>query len=487
MLKVHTWQWVCGVFIVSAMIVTTSRAQTFTNLADFNGNNGKYPEGAVIQGFDGNFYGTTNQGGANDAGIVFKMSPAGKLKTLYSFCSLAQCADGSEPQGALVLATNGMFYGVTASGGDSGRNGVGTIFAITAAGKLTTLHNFEYDSEGATPLAGLIQAANGNFYGTTQAGGVGSGTIFEISATGKFTSLYSFCSLGDCADGMAPNTSLVQGTDGNFYGTTPLGGNGSDCSFSLFHNGCGTVFRITPAGKLTTLYNFCSMPNCADGSQPQSSLIQATDGSFYGITEFGGANLNIYGSGTVFKITPAGKLTTLYKFCTVTGCPDGEDPKAPLVQATDGNFYGTTIAGGAAGLGTLFEVTPAGALTTLDSVCSTSPCFPLGLLQATSGTFYGTTADGGNGYGNVFSLATGLGPFVSFVRSAAKVGQQFGILGQGFAGTTSVSLNGIPATFTVKAGTLLIATVPAGATTGYVTVTTPSGVLTSNVPFRVLP
>jgi uncharacterized repeat protein (TIGR03803 family) len=246
------------------------------------------------------------------------------------------------------------------------------------------------------------------------------------------------------------------------------------------NTGCGTVFKITPLGKLTTLYSFCSLVNCADGSGPGASLVQAANGNLYGTTGGGGANF--YG-GTVFEIAPD-KLSTLYSFCALDNCADGEFPNS-LIQSTDENFYGTT-GGGGAGDGTIFEITPAGAITTLYDFNGGG--FPdAGLLQATNGIFYGTTNFGGaNDDGTVFSLSTGLGPFVSFLHNPAKVAQQFGILGQGLTGTTNVSLNGIPASFTFKFDTLLIATVPSGASTGYVTVTTPSGTLTSNVPFHVI-
>jgi uncharacterized repeat protein (TIGR03803 family) len=459
------------------MAAATLQAQTFTTLASFDGTDGGGPN-ALVQGYDGNFYGTGG-GGLSDHGIVYKITPGGTLTRLYSFCHLTQCADGSGPYGPLVLATNGKFYGTTLSGG-SGSDGCGTVFDITPAGKLTTLHVFE-GVDGCGLYAGLIQAANGNFYGTTYVGGTnGGGTIFEITAAGKFSTLYSFCSLPNCADGEGPVAGLVQATDGEFYGTAAGGG---------LSNG-GTVFKITPAGKLTTLYSFCSLPNCADGSGPSAALIQATDGNLYGTTYTGGANCPPYGCGTVFEITTAGSLTTLYSFCSLPNCTDGIYSYTPLVQATDSNFYGVTWSGGT-GSGTLFEVTSAGTLTTLYTFCSQPNCadgrFPGGLLQATNGSFYGPTGGGGaKGDGTVYSLNTGLGPFVSFVRNPAKVGAEFGILGQGLKGTTSVSLNGVPVKFTVKYDTLLLATVPSGATTGYVTVNTRSGVLTSNVPFQVI-
>ncbi len=500
MVKVHGSRWVWGVILVCAATAGLSRGQTFTTLASFDGKNGNYPSMALVQATDGNFYGTTEYGGAScgyrggyGCGTVFKINRTGNLTRLYSFCTLAQCADGKQPGDSLVQATNGKFYGTTLSGGTD-PDGCGTVFEITAAGKLTTLHTFEV-IDGCGPYSGLIQSANGNFYGTTNTGGAqGGGTVFEITAAGKFTSVYSFCSLTNCADGERPLASLVQGADGNFYGTTALGGSRIDCPSSQDPDGCGTVFRITPAGKLATLYSFCSLPNCADGNGPDAPLIQAINGNLYGTTFYGGANCSPYGCGTAFKITPGGKLTTLYSFCSLPNCADGDEP-APVIQATDGNLYGTTFAGGTGNgnNGTIFQITPAGILTTLYSFCSLPNCADgafgsAGLLQATNGIIYGTANAGGtSGDGTVFSLDMGLGPFVSFIRNPSKVGQQFGILGYGLTGTTGVSLNGIPAKFVTHADTLLIATVPAGATTGYVTVTTPSGTLTSNVPFRVIP
>ncbi len=216
-----------------------------------------------------------------------------------------------------------------------------------------------------------------------------------------------------------------------------------------------------------------------------SYTLHGTDGNFYGTTSEGGA----YGNGTVFRITPAGNFTTLYNFCSQADCTDGSQPVAALVQGIDGNLYGTTHSGGAYGWGSVFKITPAGTLTTLHSFDVTDGAFTWsGLLQGTNGIFYGTTYGGGSADGGtVFSLDMGLGPFVSFVQRFGKVGRQFQILGQGFTGTTSVSFNGTAAAFTVEHDTFLVGTVSAGATTGYVTVTTPSGTLTSNVPFNVIP
>jgi uncharacterized repeat protein (TIGR03803 family) len=219
-----------------------------------------------------------------------------------------------------------------------------------------------------------------------------------------------------------------------------------------------------------------------DGSSPRAGLLQAGDGNFYGTTTAGGT----YGGGTVFKITPGGTLTTLYSFCVKAGCP--VYPWAALVQGTDGNLYGTTSSGGANPDGVIFTMTLAGKLTVLHSFDGSDGGAPYAKpIQATNGIFYGTTAEGGvSNHGVVYSFSMGLGPFVTFVRDSGKVGWRVEILGQGFTGTTAVSFNGTSAAFNVISDTYLTATVPDGATTGPVTVTTPKGVLKSNVPFRVI-
>ena len=288
-----------------------------------------------------------------------------------------------------------------------------------------------------------------------------------------FTTLHNF----NYTDGDDPQGSLVQATDGNLYGTTYGGG----------ANGAGTVFKITESGTLTTLYSFCSQSGCTDGKYPFSSLVQATNGDLYGTTFEDGA-----GYGTVFKITPSGTLTTLYSFCSQSNCADGYISQGALVQATDGNFYGTTVYGGAncvpdGGCGTIFKITPGGALTTLHSFDVTDGENPeTGLTQDTNGKFYGTMQAGGayNG-GTIYSLSVGLGAFVETQTSSGKVGAAVKILGTDLTGATSVTFNGTVATFTVVSKSEITTTVPTGATTGRVQVVTPSGTLTSNVNFRV--
>jgi uncharacterized repeat protein (TIGR03803 family) len=489
MTKLKAWRIAVTVLLCAATAVAAS-AQTFTTVLDFNLSNGALPFAGLVQGRDGNFYGTTLTGGAYYSGTAFRATAGGKL-AFHSFCTQSGCADGDSLQGGLSLGTDGRFYGTTTGGGANGN--FGTVFKIAANGTLSTLYSFCAQTnckDGMNPTAAPVEGRDGNFYGTTYEGGANSdwGTVYKITPNGQLTTLYNFCALYYCADGGAPYAGLVLGYDGNFYGTTAVGGT---------YNAYGTVFRITPSGVLTTLYSFCPQANCPDGWRPYGALVQATDGNFYGVTTWGGIN-GIY-DGTLFRITPSGQLTTLYSFCSQANCADGEVPFASLVQGTDGNLYGTTEAGGAYGEGTIFRFNLGGTLTTLYSFCSESSCsdgaFPQGaLIQGTDGSFLGTTTYGGgdssnceSGCGTVFQLSAGLGPFVSFVLPAGRLGQTAEILGQGFTGTTSVTFNGTSANFIVKSDTFIEATVPTGGTTGYVTVTTPSGELTSNVPFHVIP
>jgi uncharacterized repeat protein (TIGR03803 family) len=484
MSKPNLWKTIFFLCAFSAVAAIGSSAQTLRTLQSFDGTDGASPFAWMVQGTDGNLYGAAALGGANAScedgmgcGTVFKITAEGKLTTVYNFCAQPECTDGYGPAGSgLTLATNGNFYGTTEFGGTYGG---GTVFEITPSGTLTTLYNFcarTNCADGAYPYVGLTLGTNGNFYGTTLEGGpyncaadTTCGTLFEITRAGVLRTLHTF----DGADGSNPN-GLFQATKGNFYGTTETGG----------ANDGGTVFEMTPAGVVTTLYSFCSEPNCTDGQYPSAGLVQATNGNFYGATGYGGAN----DGGMVFEITPAGVVTLLYSFCSQSDCTDGEGPYAGLVQATNGDFYGTTFYGGAHGYGTLFEITSGGTLTTLHSFDLTDGGFPEAVLvQATNGILYGTTAGGGaDGYGTVFSLSVGLGPFVQANPTSGKVGMRVIILGNNLTGATSVTFNGVSQPVFTAHSSEITTTVPTNATTGFVQVTTASGTtLTSNVKFRV--
>lgn len=305
------------------------------------------------------------------------MTPAGSLKSLYSF----QGSDGFNPTSALIQAANGDLYGTTEGGGTSTacQFGCGTVFKITTGGTLKTLHSFDL-ADGAYPYGGLVQAKNGDFYGTTSYGGTFSnnGTLFIITPRGRLTTLHNF----DGADGSGPNASLIQATDGNLYGTTQVGA-----------RGFGTVFRITPRGKLTTTHIFVG----TDGGYPTAGLVQATNGDLYGTTEFGQYHGGRY-LGSIFKITLGGNFRKLHTFHQT----DGANPYAGLIQAKDGNLYGTTLNGGASNYGAVFEITPSGTFSTIYSF-QNSQAYPFaGVIQAANGKLYGTTYEGGTGNCNGF-------------------------------------------------------------------------------------
>jgi uncharacterized repeat protein (TIGR03803 family) len=460
MIKLSGWKMGCAVILLCVTSAVVAPAQTFTNLFTFDETDGATPMGILTQGIDGNFYGVTLFGGTKDGGqgTAFRMTPTGGFSSIYNFCSKANCADGTSPFWAVILGTDGNFHGTTTEGNP---NTGGTVYTLTSAGKL---------------------GVDGNYYGTTRDGGNGPacvdtgdcGNVFKTTPSGATTTIYNFCSQPNCTDGILPTAALVQGTDGNFYGsTTELNGIPA------------TIFKLTPKGTLTTLYTF---PVPWTGVSP---LIQGTDGSFYGTIPNGGN----YGYGMAFKITSSGSFTTLHSFCANFGCTDGSGPGG-LVQGIDGNFYGTTSEGGenASGTngGTIFSLSPTGLYNVLYNFCSQSNCADgtnpsAPLIQGTNGNFYGLTSGGNLNRGTIYSLATGLGPFVKFLPAGGRVGGEVGILGNSLSGATSVTFNGTSAKFSIVSSTLILTHVPAGAKSGPIKVTLPSGTLTSNVAFQVIP
>ncbi len=429
----------------------------------------------LIQATDGNFYGTTYGGGVDAetcsnyvlcGGTIFKITSSGSFTSLYTFCSSTGCPDGRSPQAGLVQANDGNFYGTTYAGGT---NNQGTIFRFTPQGALTTLHSFCdppntcSPNDGAGPVGTLIQASNGALFGTTNAG-----TLFKITLKGVFSLLYTF-------PGTSINASLLQAPNGTVYGATYTGG-------AYAH---GSIFKTTLTGKVTTLYSFCSGGgSCADGSEPNGGLALGTDGNLYGTTFVGGTD----GLGTVFKLTPKGKLTTLHVFTgTVNGGQDGANPEGPMVLGTDGNLYGTTYNGGTAG-GTIFQITSSGAYSQMAELgpSCTGGHTAGGLLQSTNGNFYGLD----QGFecasaATFFEYNAGLGPFVTTTPGSGKPGAKIVIEGTDLTGATGVKFNGTAATFTVVSASEITAVVPTGATSGKVDVTTPSGTLASYVSFTV--
>lgn len=331
--------------------------------------------------------GCLNGGGC---GTVFKIGRYGALTTLYNFCSQTRCSDGAYPNG-LAEGVYGSFYGVAAGDGNRPTSKPGTAFRFTPGAPGATLYTFcalANCTNGLFPNS-LIQGWDGSFHGTTTGGGggiggvFGNGTVYRLTAGGKLTTTHTFCLQSKCPDGSQPRD-LIQGTDGNFYGVTDVGGN----QVTVNGTGAGTIFRIGPSG-FTTLYRFCSPTPCVDGAAP-AQLIQAANGDLNGVTTLGGAITSNApsGSGTVFKLTPAGTLTTLHAFCAQTGCPDGARPTS-LIQGSDGNFYGAAE-GENANTGPVFRITPDGTFTVLYNLVSYQG-EPLTLTQGTDGAFYGTT------------------------------------------------------------------------------------------------
>ena len=404
----------CSVMLLLVAASAALPAQSFTTLHSFNGTDGANPFAGVIQASDGNLYGTTVSGGANSYGTIFKITTTGSLTTLYNLCSLAKCKDGTNPYSALLQGTDGNLYGTAQSGG--AKQG-GTIFEITLDGSLTTLYNFcsrKHCSDGMYPQAPLIQDANGALYGTTRNGGFsdvttcifGCGTVFKLYPSGELKKLHAFSG----GDGALSWAGLVRGKNHTIYGNTFEGG-GGPCG-----DGCGTAFAIS-LGNFSSLYLFCSkLKNglCTDGEDPLGGMVLGNDGNLYGTTESGGE----HDGGMFFEITPDGKLTRLYNFCLGwrSGmCADGQEPQGALIQASDGNFYGTTFWGGnyacSLGCGTVFKITPTGILTTLHQFDGTDGSNPeSALFQGADGNFYGTTSKGGAyGDGTVFSLSADVG------------------------------------------------------------------------------
>ena len=472
--------------LVLAVVIAnaTAHAQGFSVLYNFGSNTGDPYKpaysGIIAQGRDGNLY-STAPGGGTCCGAVFQITPAGNLKVLHNFTGSNN--DGAFPQGGVTLGSDGNFYGTTYEGGSVT---AGAVFKLTPGGTYTTIYSFTGGSDGAYPYAPPVEGNDGNFYGTTTEGGntkvcgSGCGTIYKITPAGALTTLYQF----DITHGYFPYGPLVLGSDGNFYGTAPNGTTANS----------GVVFRITPVGKFTLLYGF----DGTHGENPFSGLVQGTDGNFYGTTINGGNT----GSGVVFKITPSGKLTVLHN---MNGTTDGARPYGGLVLASDGNFYGANAYGGTVnsncsnGCGTVFKITPKGAYSVLDKFDFTTGATPeITPFQHTSGVVYGDSQVGGTGDVNPCTAgncgvfyswkSSSLPAFVSLLPYSGKVGKVIEFLGQGFvSGKTTVSFNGTAAKPTVVSSTYLTAAVPNGATTGTVSVTTSGVKLTSNKIFRVTP
>ncbi len=372
-----------GTYTYPGTIFMMTPTGAITILKQLNGSSeGQYPYGELIKGVDGNFYGVTSSGGTNTYGTIFKITPSGTYTVLKNF-SIA--TDGSNPRGHLVLAKDGNFYGMTYGGG---KNGYGTIFKMTSDGTFTTIHSFNKTTEGGNSYGSLTEGKDGNLYGITYSGGTYNyGTIFKISTSGTFTVLRH---LNGSTDGGYSQGDLIQAKDGNFYGMCYGGGTYAN----------GTIFKITPSGTFTVLR---ALSAGKDGGYPYGNLFQNSDGVLYGLMRSGGAN----GAGVVFKITTAGAYTVLHSFVNAT---EGGTPSGSLIRGNDGNLYGMTSAGGAFGWGTAFKVTTGGAVTVLTNFNGASfgntPYETL--VKGKDSAYYGTTSSAGAyGYGTIFKICGG--------------------------------------------------------------------------------
>jgi uncharacterized repeat protein (TIGR03803 family) len=350
-----------------------------------------FPDGGVIQGSDGNFYGTSEYGGANGVGAIFKLTPDGVFTILHSFSG----SDGEQPMAGLVQASDGNFYGTSVGDDLDGGNLYGTLFQMSPAGDFKVMHVFVGGAtDGHFPAAPLIQASDGNLYGTALDGGAHNrGTVFRLSLSGEYTTLYSFPLQG----GGFPQSALTETPDGFLWGTTVSGGSGG-CGNS---DGCGTLFKMSFDGQVTVTHRF---EHSDQGSEPNAALLLASDGALYGTTQYGGNTPGCIanGCGTIFRITLDQTFTTVHRFQGT----NGSYPEGTLLQASDGNLYGTTWEGGKDvptcrnndGCGTVFRFTPTGEFTRVHSFHDVPDgAAPVaGLIQASDGSLWGTTQRGGS-------------------------------------------------------------------------------------------
>ncbi len=410
----------------SATVTVTSSTVNYLHTFGVEPTDGNSPNGPLLLASDGNFYGTTRSGGGNRCldfdnfcGTLFRLTPGGAYTVMHRFGGFP--ADGEQPGGPLIQGSDGALYGVTIVGG---AHGFGTVFRIALDGTYAVLHSFGATSAaGKLPLGRLVQAIDGNIYGTTLSGGGGAhcpdsdvecGTAFRLSPNGEHVVLHAFGSVP--GDGASPSA-LIQAGDGSFYGTTASGGNLS-CRPTPQTSGCGTIFRMTAAGAVTILHSFGSYQG--DAILPAGPLIPGGDGAYYGTTYGGGGGACpgiTPGCGTVFRITPAGTMTIFYTFSRptndgTTSYANGYNPMPYLLRGRDGNFYGVTEAGGPFETtrgGTVFRITPSGIRTTLYAFgpFGDNPTIPFGgLIEGADGALYGVTQDSdrSEAWGTIFRL-----------------------------------------------------------------------------------
>ncbi len=467
-----TWLTLVAALVMSTGAAVPAHAQTPTTLHAFEQGptDACEPEDNIVQGRDGNMYGVGVTCGTNGTGAVYKISPTGAESVVFNFPSnWSSCFSG------LTLGSNGNFYGTCFTT----PTGNGSIFQLTPAGVFTDKYDFTGVNGDTEPVYAPIQASDGNFYGTTGYYPFSCGNIYQLTAAGVYKNLHTF-SGSDCG----PASSLFQASDGNLYGTL------YECTINGFGPGC--VYKISTAGVFTEIYGFES----ATGEAPCTGVIQGKNGKLYGATNQGAAN----NFGNIYELTTAGVYTDLHDFnqATDASCVDNVGrTNVNLQQVTDGSFYGVNGAYGPAGDGSIYKLTSADVFTAF--LFPTPPVdgnAPLStLIQNTNGRVYGTTPSGGPTscspcQGVFFSVATGDAAFVNLepTQKSGFVGARVGIFGQGFSSSSVVEFGGVASSSVTRSGTTyLTATVPVGAKTGTVTVTTGSTKLTSPQTFKVKP
>jgi uncharacterized repeat protein (TIGR03803 family) len=391
---------------------------------------GAQPMGGLTSDGAGNYFGTTEGGGDANEGTVYKMSFDGtrwSVVRIHSFCATADCTDGAQPYGGVIVDTNGNLYGMTNSGGNSGNGGV--IYELSPHGgkytysALYTLCSATNCADGQTPLyaelsysgkaSGALYDGTSPLYGTTSMGGSGSfaatGVVFSLTHKGKTWTqkvIYDFCSQTNCLDGGVPYAGVTVDGSGNLYGTNSAGG-----AYYSEDNG-GTVFKLSLNGtrwKINVLHAFCAKQdgngNCTDGSTPSAPPVLDASGNLFGTTVTGAL-----GYGTVYEIPAGGKFALLHSFCVKNGCPDGALPGGrPLVLDAMGNLFGVATQGGSptAQGGTVFELSGAKhVFSTIDVFKGTNGAQPFGgLMLDASGALFGTASAGGKAnHGTLYSI-----------------------------------------------------------------------------------
>jgi uncharacterized repeat protein (TIGR03803 family) len=430
---------IAGALVIAFMAAPLHAQFTYWDRYDFTCDAGlgcvPYDLAQLAQGMDGNLYGTTYAGGTHAFGTIFTVTPLGAYTDLWEFDGVT----GENPMGGLTLASDENFYGTATFGGTFN---CGTVFRFTPPSTLTVLHDFNCSSDGQYPAVPPIQGADGNLYGVTN-----SGTVYSIAlANGSFTAL-----------SQSPPTvyaPLFLGSDGNLYGTSAYGGD--------FNS--GTVFRVsTPGGAVKVLHSF----NGSDGYNPDSPVVQGSDGNLYGTTL---STSTSNPPGLIYKMSLSGKLTVVHNFGQFTSQwinPDGAFPQAGLLAASDGNFYGVTGTGGANGFGTVYQL-KSGTFTKLFDFTAGANAFPglntnPGLLQHTNGSLFGVTSELGTfAQGNFYALTAV--NFSQILKVAGPIfvlpGGPVQILGNSLTQVSNINFGAVAASFRIGSDTQLLATVP---------------------------